>query len=197
MLYYIFSLSPLSPYQEELEDQLRKFKFTGSDSGYGDIMQPRKTILILIVAAALLVSAATAHDLRTETADQITVSPIPDGVIDLEGFDNAVRSIGDTIYPNSLDSINKDIPSNVKTIKVYLDWSGHGDGPHSVRLNILLPAPNGQVGPYYDSDDGLIDEKICFSFSESPSLPSGTWTFCVFGDDVPEEGVSYTLDIGY
>ncbi|MDD3621672.1 MAG: hypothetical protein PHQ81_04635 [Methanofollis sp.] len=160
-------------------------------------MQPGKTILILIIAAALLVSAATAHDLRTESPDQITVSPIPDGVIDLEGFDNAVQAIGSTIYPLDTDVINKEIPSNVTKIHVHLDWSGHSDGPHSVRLTIFPPRPNGALGPFYDSDDGHSDEKITLTLSDSSTLPNGTWKIYVFGDDVPEEGVSYTLNVVY
>ncbi|QSZ66727.1 hypothetical protein RJ40_04070 [Methanofollis aquaemaris] len=160
-------------------------------------MQPEKTILILIIAVALLVPAAAALDLRAETANQITVSPIPDGLVDLDEFKNAVRSVGGTIYPNELDTINKYIPSNVKTIEVYLDWSGHSGGPYSVRLNILLPGTNGQLGPYYDGVDGRSDEKITLSFSDSSGLPSGTWSFCVYGDDVPRDGIPYTLNAVY
>ncbi|QYZ78690.1 hypothetical protein E2N92_04235 [Methanofollis formosanus] len=160
-------------------------------------MQPEKTILILIIAAALLVPAAAAHDLRAETADQITVSSIPDGLIDLDKFKIGIRSVGGTIYPSEWDLINKYIPSNVETIEVYLDWSGHSGGPYSVALTIYPPGNNGHFGPYYDSADGRSDEKITLSFSDSSGLPSGTWQFYVFGDDVPASGISYTLNVVY
>jgi hypothetical protein len=38
---------------------------------------------------------------------------------------------------------------------------------------------------------------MALTLSGSYSLPSGTWKFLIFGEDVPEEGTEYTLNVVY
>lgn len=108
-----------------------------------------------------------------------------------------LRSIGNTIHPGEYQTIEKSVPSGVKILKIYLDWSGHQhSGTDSLTLAITPPG-SAVLGPYRDGADGRMDEKITLTLSQSSSLPSGTWKFLIFGEDVPQEGTEYTLNVGY
>jgi len=173
------------------DDLAIRLKVGDSDSEYNDIMQTKKTILIFIIALALILPAANAWN-----TDHVIVSP--DNQIDLNEFRNSLRSIGGTIYPDESDTVEKYIPSDVTKMTIHLDWSGHQHpGRDSVRLTIFTPGNGDILGPYYDSADGQTNEKITLTLSQSYPLPSGTWKFLVFGDDVSEEGTPYDLNIIY
>ncbi len=80
---------------------------------------------------------------------------------------------------------------------VNLDWSGHQhSGTDSLTLTITPPGSTA-LDPYRDGAGGRMDEKISLTLPGSDSLPSGTWKFLIFGEDVPEEGTEYTLNVGY
>ncbi|MDD4254745.1 MAG: hypothetical protein PHP59_05140 [Methanofollis sp.] len=155
-------------------------------------MHAERTVLSLLIAAALLFVPCAAATGDTGSAGRIIVSPADDRY-DIAGLDNAIRSIGGWIYPGETDTITKNIPSGTKMICVRLDWSGHSHtGTDSVSL-IIYPPDGGCYGPYLDNVDGTIDEKISLDISDSPSLPPGEWQFDVHGDSVPQEGDAYTL----
>ncbi|MFY9509180.1 MAG: hypothetical protein WAR36_10575, partial [Candidatus Methanoculleus thermohydrogenotrophicum] len=80
------------------------------------------------------------------------------------------------------------VPPGVKTLKVYLDWSGHQhSGTDSLTLTITLQGSTA-LGPCRDGADGRMDERISLTLSGSTPLPSGTWKFLIFGEDVPPGG---------
>jgi len=159
-------------------------------------MHAERIVLSLLVAAALLFVPCAAATGDTGSANTIIVSPAGDQN-GITGLASVVRSIGGWIYPGETDVINKYIPSGKTTINVNLDWSGHQhSGTDSVSLTIYTP--DGSVlGTYLDTADEKTDEKISLVFSDSPSLPAGTWRFYVYGDSVPAEGDAYTLNILY
>lgn len=173
----------------------RKFKVRGSDVVHGDIMSITKRsahaaeriLVVVLLIGLLLVPGALAQSCTTG----ITVMPgVGDGV-------EILRSIGNTIHPGEYQTIEKSVPSGVKTLKIYLDWSGHQhSGTDSLTLAVTPPGST-VLGPYRDGADGRMDEKITLTLSQSSSLPSGTWKFLIFGEDVPQEGTEYTLNVGY
>lgn len=148
-------------------------------------------ILVAALLTSLLVSGAAA--LPCTTAGGIAVTPADDVSDSVE----LLRSVGGTIHPGEYQTVWKSVPSGVRTIVVNLDWSGHQHpGTDSLALTITPPG-SGVLGPYRDAVDGRMDEKISLALSGSDSLPSGTWKFLIFGEDVPEEGTDYTLNVIY
>ena len=147
--------------------------------------------VVALLAGLFLVSGAAA--LPCTTATGIAVTPaddVSDGVA-------LLRSIGGTVYPGEYQTVWKSVPSGVRTLQVYLDWSGH-QHPGTDSLTLAITPPGSSVlGPYRDGVDGRMDEKISLALSGSDSLPSGMWKFLIFGEDVPEEGMEYTLNVGY
>jgi len=159
-------------------------------------MHAEKIVLSILAAAALLFVPCAAATGDAGSASTIIVSPAGDQN-GITGLANGVRSIDGWIYPGETDIINKYIPSGKTRINVNLDWSGHQhSGTDSVSLTIY--PPDGSVlRVYQDSADRKIDEKISLVFSDSPSLPAGTWQFHVHGDSVPACGDAYTLNVLY
>jgi len=108
-----------------------------------------------------------------------------------------IQSIEGTIHPGEYQAVEKSVPTGVKTLKVDLDWSGH-EHPGTDSITLTITPPEGAVlGPYRDGVDGRTDEKIALTLSESGSLPSGTWKFLIFGENVPGAETEYTLNVGY
>jgi len=152
-----------------------------------------RILVAALLASLLLVSGASA--LPCTAAGGIAVAPADD----LSGRLELLRSIGGTIqHPGEHQTIWKSVPSGVRILQVYLDWSRHQhSGIDSLALTITPPPGSDVLGPYRDGADGRTDEKISLALSESDPLPSGMWKFLIFGEDVPEEGTEYTLNIGY
>lgn len=150
-----------------------------------------RVVAIFLLAGLFLVSGASA--LPCTAAGGIPVTPADD----VSDSVDLLRSISGTIHPGEYQTIQKSVPSGVRTIVVDLDWSGHQhSGTDSLTLTITPPG-SAALGPYRDGADGRMDEKISLALSGSDSLPSGTWKFLIFGEDVPEEGTEYTLNVGY
>lgn len=159
-------------------------------------MYTRRILLVAVIAMALFVPLASAQNTEVQSPNSITVLPF-DPIAETDGG-MALRSIGDTIFPGQSTTISKYVPPDMQEMTVYLDWSGHQHpGIDSLRLTVYQPESSAPIGRYYDNADGRVNEKISLSLSDSPSLPSGTWTFIVYGDDVPTDGTPYTLNIGY
>jgi len=147
--------------------------------------------VVALLAGLLLVSSAAG--LPCMPATRIAVTPADD----VSDSVDLLRSIVGTIHPGEYQTIEKPVPTGVRSIVVNLDWSGHQHpGTDSLTLTITLPG-SAALGPYHDGADGRTDEKIALTLSGSDSLPSGTWKFLIFGEDVPEEGTEYTLNVVY
>lgn len=154
-------------------------------------MHVRERIVVALLAGLFLVSGAAALPCTPTTG--IVVMPADD----VSDSVDLLRSIGGTIHPGEYQTVQKSVPSGVKTIVVDLDWSGHQhSGTDSLTLTITPPG-SAALGPYRDGVDGRTDEKISLTLSGSGSLPSGTWKFLIFGEDVPEGGTEYTLNVIY
>lgn len=150
-----------------------------------------KILVAALLTSLFLVSGAAA--LPCKTAGGIAVAPADDVSDRVE----LIRSVGGTIHPGEYQTVWKSVPSGVRTIVVNLDWSGHQhSGTDSLALTITPPG-SGVLGPYRDAVDGRMDEKISLALSGSDYLPSGMWKFLIFGEDVPEEGTDYTLNVIY
>jgi hypothetical protein len=148
-------------------------------------------IVVALLAGLFLVSGAAA--LPCTAAGGIAVAPADD----LSDRVELLRSVGGTIHLGEHQTVWKSVPSGVRSLQVYLDWSGHQHpGTDSLALTITPPG-SGVLGPYRDGVDGRMDEKISLALSGSDYLPSGMWKFLIFGEDVPEEGTDYTLNVGY
>ena len=170
----------------------------GSDVVHDGIMSVTKRsthvgerIVVALLAGLFLVSGAAAMPCTTPVGIVVTsTSDVSDSV-------DILRSIDGTIHPGEYQTVQKSVPSGVRTIVVNLDWSGHQhSGTDSLTLTITPPG-SAALGPYRDGVDGRTDEKIALTLSGSDPLPSGTWKFLIFGEDVPEEGTEYTLNVGY
>ncbi|MFY1645106.1 hypothetical protein ACK11Z_15350 [Methanoculleus bourgensis] len=176
----------------------RKVKVRDLDVMRGDLMSVAKRseyvaermLLVVLLIALLLVPGAMARACTPATGIVVTpVADVGDGV--------EVQSIVGTIHPGEYQTIEKPVPTGVRSIVVNLDWSGHQHpGTDLLTLTITLPG-SAALGPYHDGADGRTDEKIALTLSGSDSLPSGTWKFLIFGEDVPEEGTEYTLNVIY
>jgi hypothetical protein len=191
---WLVSTSFIDP-PRQINDLLTKIMSADAKSITVQPMHAERIVLRFLIAAALLFVPCAAATEDTGSASTIVVSPAGDqnDITELAG----VRAIGGWIYPDETDVINKYIPSGTTRINVNLDWSGHQhSGTDSVSLTIY-PTDGSTLGPYPDSSDGTIDEKISLSLSDSSSLPAGTWRFYVHGDSVPAEGDAYTLNVLY
>ena len=147
--------------------------------------------VVALIAGLLLVSSAAA--LPCMPATRIAVTPADD----VSDSADLLRSVVGTIHPGKYQTVQKLVPSGGRNIVVNLDWSGHQHpGTDSLTLTITPPG-SAALGPYRDAADGRTDEKISLTLSGSDSLPSGTWRFLIFGEDVPEEGTEYTLNVVY
>lgn len=99
---------------------------------------------------------------------------------------------GDTrIYPLSTSSISKGatktsslkIGSAVHSIEVDLTWRGSGN---SLSIKIADPS-NNNLGTYYDSADGKVDQRIhllIYPPTGTAYMKQGTWIFTIKGESV-------------
>jgi len=63
------------------------------------------------------------------------------------------------------------------TLNVDLNW---GNSANSLQLTIYSP-DNHVFGPYYDSDDGIIDGRINLDIYNPNGIAQGTWSYNVYG----------------
>lgn len=147
-------------------------------------------IVVTLLAGFFLVSGVAALPCTTGTGVAVTpAGDVGDGV--------EIQSISGTIHPGEYQTVQKSVPSGVRTLQINLDWSDHQHpGTDSLALTITPPG-SAALGPYRDGADGRTDEKISLTLSGSDSLPSGTWKFLILGEGVPVEGTEYTLNVGY
>jgi hypothetical protein len=57
-------------------------------------------------------------------------------------------------------------------------------GNPSNSLSLTAIAPDGTIGPFYDSSDGVTDGRIYLTISRTGGIAPGTWVFRVYGVSV-------------
>jgi hypothetical protein len=131
-------------------------------------MKVTGTVLAILVLAIVLVPGVSAQDV------DYTVTP---GNIHLPAV-SAPLTVG-TISQGESDWYSVVVPSGTSSITADLNW---GYAPDSLTLTVI--APDGTLGPYHDSDDGITDGRIFLTFSKTGGITAGTWKFKVYGEYV-------------
>lgn len=126
--------------------------------------------LVLLVCAVVLISGVSAQNVDKNAGYSVT--PVGNLVLP------------QTMHPMTAGTITQGqsnwyyyvISSGKTSMITDLNW---GDTSDSIALTIF--APDGTLGPYYDSSDGVIDGRINLAISRTTGLAPGTWNFLVYG----------------
>jgi len=133
----------------------------------------RKVLFVVIVATLMLVSIVSAQN-----SDKNTILVIEPGY-NYTQTGMSVCSV-DSIMQGETDYFSKYVSPGTTQLVVDLNW-----GTSSNTLSLTIISPTGQYGPYYDGSDGIIDGRTVLSITRSgQALPSGTWSFRVYGEKV-------------
>jgi hypothetical protein len=84
-----------------------------------------------------------------------------------------------TITTGQTDWYTVIVPSGKASITADLNW---GYAPDILSLTAI--APDGTIGPYYDSSDGVTDGRIYLTISRAGGIAPGNWKFKVYGVSV-------------
>jgi hypothetical protein len=126
--------------------------------------------LVILVCALVLISGVSAQDVDNNAGYSVTPAK---GLV-----------LPSVMSPMTAGSITQGqskwyyyvVPSGKTSMITDLNW---GDTSDSLALTIY--APDGTLGPYYDSSDGVIDGRINLAISRTTGLAPGTWNFLVYG----------------
>lgn len=136
-------------------------------------MRVTTTVLAILVLAIVLVPGICAQDVGNEAGYSVT----PAGNLYLPEVVTPLAA--GTIIQGETDWYSTVVPSGRTSIVVDLNW---GYSPNS--LSLLVVAPDGSIGPFYDSSDGSTDGRIYLTISRTGGITPGTWKFSVNGDYV-------------
>lgn len=129
--------------------------------------------LIILIGAAVLVSGVSAQSVDNNAGYTVT----PAGDLQLPRMFMPMSAA--TITQGETDWYSYYVSSGTTSITTDLDW---GDTSDSLSLTII--APDGTLGPFYDTSDGVTDGEIALLISRSGGLAPGTWNFRVYGNQV-------------
>jgi hypothetical protein len=129
--------------------------------------------LFVLICAVVLVSGVSAQNVDKNAS--YTVTPVTNLQLPRVAMP---MSIG-TITQAETDWYYYVVPSGTASITTDLNW---GDTSDSLSLTIV--APDGTIGPYYDSADGTTNGRIALLISRSGGLAPGTWSFKIYGAQV-------------
>jgi hypothetical protein len=131
-------------------------------------MKAAGIIMAILVLAIMLVPGVSAQDGNyTVTPGKAGLQPV---IVPL--------TVG-TIVQGETDWYSIYVPSGTTSITADLNW-----GNPSNSLSLAAIAPDGTIGPLYDSADGAVDGRIFVTISRAGGLASGTWNFRVYGASV-------------
>jgi hypothetical protein len=125
--------------------------------------------LTILVCLALLVSGVSA--LNVEKTKEYSVTPA--GNLHIPTLKPLVTS---TIYQGQVVVYSRVVSPGTPSMITDLNW---GNPANSLSLTIV--APDGAIGPYYDSSDGTTNGRIALSVSSPTGLTPGTWLFYLDG----------------
>lgn len=126
--------------------------------------------LVILVCAIVLISGVSAQDVDNSAGYSVT----PAGDLHMPAVMSPM-TVG-TITQGQSKWYYYVVPSGKTSMITDLNW---GDTSDSLALTIY--APDGTLGPYYDSSDGVIDGRINLAISRTAGLAPGTWNFLVYG----------------
>jgi len=134
----------------------------------------RNAILLVIVAELMIAPIVSAKN-----SDKKTGLVIEPGY-NYTHSEQSVRSY-DSIVQGETDYFSKYVSSGTTQLVVDLNW-----GTPSNILSLTINSPTSQYGPYYDNSDGITDGRTVLKITTSggQALPSGTWSFRVYGEQV-------------
>jgi hypothetical protein len=129
--------------------------------------------LVALLCAALLVSGVSAQNIEKDPG--YTITPVND------------LNLPDVIQPKTIGTITQGetdwhyytVTTGTSVLTADLNW---GNPSNSLSLTII--APDGTIGPYYDSADGVLDGRVTLRISRTGGLTTGLWKFKVFGNSV-------------
>jgi len=136
-------------------------------------MKVSGTSLAILVCAIMLISGVSAQDVDNHTGYTVT----PAGNLHQPAV-MAPLTVG-TITQGETDWYSVVVPSGRSSITVNLNW-----GNPSNSLSLAAIAPDGTIGPFYDSSDGTTDGRIFLTISRPGGIAPGTWYFRVYGVSV-------------
>ncbi|OPY38311.1 MAG: hypothetical protein A4E35_00734 [Methanoregula sp. PtaU1.Bin051] len=129
--------------------------------------------LLIVIGAALIVPAVSAKVIEEKDGYVITTTNDYLFLSDISLLSSS------TIIQGQTDIYTTYVPSGKTAFFPYLYW---GSLPNSLSLTIR--APDSQLGPYYDSSDGIVDGRISLRITRSSGLAQGTWKSYVYGYQV-------------
>ena len=129
--------------------------------------------ITLLVCAVLLISGVSAQNIDQTSGYNVTqvknyhlpsvVMPMIAGSI----------SQGQTIW------YYYSVSSGKTSFTADLNWENTANS-----LALTVVAPDGTIGPYYDTADGIKDGRVTLVITATGSLTPGTWAVKVYGDRV-------------
>ncbi len=126
--------------------------------------------LAILVCAIVLISGVSAQDVEMNNGYSVT----PAGNLHLPAVVSPMTA--GTITQGETDWYAVVVPSGRSSITVDLYW-----GNPSNSLSLTAIAPDGTIGPFYDSSDGATDGRIYLTISRAGGIAPGTWYFRVYG----------------
>ncbi|PKL58784.1 MAG: peptidase domain-containing protein [Methanomicrobiales archaeon HGW-Methanomicrobiales-5] len=125
--------------------------------------------LTILICIALLVSGVSA--LNVEKTGNYTVTPAGD-----LRFPSMTPFVTSTISQGQVVAYSRVVSPGTSSMITDLNW---GNPANSLSLTIV--APDGVLGPFYDSADGTTNGRIALSISSPTGLTPGTWKFYIEG----------------
>lgn len=132
-------------------------------------------ILLIVLGAAVFVPAVSAKII--EEKDGYVVSTADDEPV----IGAMSRSVSSTmsIVQGEMHYYAQYVPPGTVAISPVLSW-----GNPASSLSLSLSGPGLELGPYYDSSDGITDGRIGLRISRPGGLAAGTWTSGIYGNSV-------------
>ena len=136
-------------------------------------MKVSGTSLAILVCAIALISGVSAQDVDNHAGYTVT----PAGNLRLTAGMSPL-TVG-TITQGETDWYTIVVPSGRSSITVDLNW-----GNPSNSLSLAAIAPDGTIGPFFDSSDGTTNGRIFLTITRPGGIAAGTWYFRVYGESV-------------
>lgn len=143
-------------------------------------------VLLIVIGAALFAPAVSAKII--EEKDGYIVSTVDDepviGILSRGVASTISITQGETHYYGTY------VPPGTVAFSPVLAW-----GSSANSLSLSISGPGLELGPYYDSSDGITDGRIGLRITRAGGLAAGTWVCAVYGHSVTGSQ-PYTYRVG-